>query len=73
MDRERHLQRMREIASGSDSSNPLADDDRDIAAAITYLLEKRADDLARKCELLDEIDKLKRKIEELERGHVLNS
>ena len=73
MDRDKHLQRMREIASGSDSSNPLADDDRDIASAITYLLERRVEDLARKCDLEEEIDKLKRKVEELERKQVLKA
>lgn len=68
MDRDKYLQRMREIASGSDSSNPLADDDRDIAAAIVYLLEKRLEDFAREREHHAELDGLKRRIEDLERA-----
>jgi hypothetical protein len=68
MDR-KHMERMREIACGNDSSNPLEGNDADIAAAIIYLLEKRIDNLTRDRTHHDELDDLKRRVEELERKH----
>lgn len=67
MERDRHLGRMREIVTGDDSIHPLADDDRSLAEAIVFLIEKRTEDLARERAQNDEFSKLKSRVEELER------
>jgi hypothetical protein len=63
----KHLEQMRTIAAGDDSSNPLENYDADMARAIIYLLEKRVEDLARARAHHDEFNDLKRRVEDLER------
>jgi hypothetical protein len=63
----RYLERMREIAAGNDSANPLADNDTDLAAAVVFLLERRVDSLARDRARMEEFNELKLRVEELER------
>lgn len=63
----KHLERMREIASGDDTSDPLENYECDIARAVVYLLEKRIENLALQSAQSNEFNALKRRVEELER------
>jgi len=62
----KHLEQMRNIATGDDSSNPLENYDCEMARAIIYLLEKRVEDLAQARAHHDEFNELKRRVEDLE-------
>jgi hypothetical protein len=62
----KYLERMREIATGDESINYLSDDSRAIAEAVVYLIHKRIEDAERDRERVEEISRLKCRVEDLE-------